>query len=173
MLSKKMLDALNQQINEEYYSSYLYLSMAAWAESKNLKGFGNWFRIQTQEEMSHAMKIFDYILDRGGDVELKPVAGPQTSWDSPLAAFEATLEHERHITGCINKLVDLAVAESDHATTAFLQWFVNEQVEEEANADEIVQQLSLMKDAPGGLFMLDRELAKRTPGPEGSEPVAE
>lgn len=173
MLTEKIQDALNQQINEEYYSSYLYLSMAAWAESKNLKGFSNWFRIQTQEELGHAMKIFDYILDRGGEVVLKPVAGPETNWETPLAAFEATLQHERHITGCINKLVDLAVSESDHATNAFLQWFVNEQVEEEANADEIVQQLTLMQNAPGGLFMLDRELAKRAPVDTASEPVAE
>jgi ferritin len=108
------------------------------------------------------MKFFDFILDRGGRVELKAVKGPQNEWNSPLAIFEATLEHERHITGCINDLVDLARQEKDHASEVFLQWFVNEQVEEEATADNILQKLKLMADAPGGLFMLDQELAQRS-----------
>jgi len=167
MLSPKMQDALNAQINAEYYSSYLYLSMAAHVEAGNLKGFGNWMRVQAQEEMVHAMKFFDFILERGGKVSLQPVEGPPTQWGSPLAIFEATLEHEQHVTSLINKLVDLARSESDHATDNFLQWFVAEQVEEEASADEVLQQLKLMQDAPGGLFLMDRELAQRifTPPP--------
>ncbi len=162
MISAKMQDALNEQVNAEYYSSYLYLAMAAHCEAINLKGFANWFRVQTQEEMVHALKIFDFVLERGGRVELKPIEGPPTQWDSPVAIFEATLEHERHVTSRINKLVDLAIAESDHATNAFLQWFVSEQVEEEASVDDVLQKLKLTAGAPGGLFLLDQELAQRT-----------
>ena len=162
MLSQKMQEALNDQINAEYFSSYLYLAMAAHCEAINLDGFANWLRVQTQEEMAHAMKFFGFVLERGGRVELKAIEAPPSQWESPLAIFEATLKHEQYITDRINKLVDLAVAESDHATNAFLQWFVSEQVEEEATADGILQKLKLMADAPGGLFMLDRELAQRT-----------
>ena len=169
MIGQKMQDALNDQINAEYYSSYLYLSMAAHSEAINLKGFANWFRVQAREEMVHAMKMFDFVLERGGQVTLKAIEGPPTAWDSPVAIFEATLEHEIHVTSLINKLVDLAIAESDHAANAFLQWFVTEQVEEEASADEVLQKLKLMGDAPGGIFMLDQELAQRTfvPPPAG------
>ena len=162
MLSQQMQEALNDQINAEYFSSYLYLSMAAHCEAINLQGFGNWLRVQAQEEMFHAMKFFDFVLERGGRVTLQALDAPQAEWESPLAIFEATLEHEQYITGRINKLVDLAIAESDHASNAFLQWFVNEQVEEEATADGILQQLKLMQSAPGGLFMMDRELGART-----------
>jgi ferritin len=162
MLSPKIQAALNAQINAEYYSSYLYLSMAAYAESLNLKGFANWFRVQAQEEMFHALKFFDYVHQRRGRVELKAVEAPPAQWNSPLAVFEQTLQHEIHVTSLINNLNDLAKAESDYATQALLQWFVTEQVEEEANADAIIQQLKLMQNAPGGLFMLDRELAQRT-----------
>jgi len=162
MLSKTMQDALNDQINAEYYSSYLYLSMAAWADSANLKGFANWFRVQVQEEMVHVMKFFQYVLDRRGVVKLAAIAGPPTQWASPLAAFEATLAHEQHVTGRINKLADLAIKENDHASHAILEWFVDEQVEEEATADLILQQLKLAGDAPAALFILDRELGART-----------
>jgi ferritin len=167
MLSKKMQEALNNQINAEYHSSYLYLSMAAYCERLDLKGFGHWFRIQALEEMVHVMKFFDYVLDRGGEVALTAIEGPATTWASPPAAFEAALAHEQYITGRINKLVDLALAESDHATNALLQWFVTEQVEEEAAADAIVRQLKLAADAPAALFMIDRELGQRvlTPPP--------
>ena len=161
MLSPKMETALNNQINAEYYSSYLYLSMAAYFDSVNLPGFANWMRIQQQEELLHALKFFDFVSERNARVKLTSIEGPETEWDGPLAVFEATLAHEQHVTGLINKLVDLALAESDHATNNFLQWFVAEQVEEEATADGILQQLRLMKDAPGGLFMMDRELAQR------------
>ncbi len=170
MLSPKMQAALNAQINAEYYSSYLYLSMAAYAESMNLKGLANWFRVQAQEELGHAMKFFDFVADRSGRVTLTSIDGPPTDWASPVAAFEAALTHERHISSLINKLVDLALAESDHATNNFLQWFVAEQVEEEATADGIVQQLRLVKDAPGGLFLLDRELSQRTFVPPAATP---
>lgn len=170
MLSEKMTDALNSQINAEYYSAYLYLSMAAWAEEQNLPGFGNWFRMQAEEERMHATKFFDFVIERGGRVKLTAIEGPETEWDSPEAVFEATLQHEQHVTSLINKLVDLALAESDHASNTFLQWFVTEQVEEEANADAILRTLKRMGDAPGGLFMLDKELAGRTAPPD---PAAE
>jgi ferritin len=161
MISKKMETALNDQVNAELYSAYLYLSMESYFKSLNLNGFANWMRVQTQEEVSHAMKIYDFINERGGRVILKAIDGPQTKWDTPFAVFEAVYTHEQKVTGLINKLVDLAIKEKDHATNSFLQWFVNEQVEEESSADEIVQQLKMMQDAPGGIFMLDRELGQR------------
>jgi ferritin len=169
MLSKKMQEALNAQINAEYYSSYLYLSMAAHCQASNLEGIAAWLRIQADEEMIHAMKIYDFVLERGGRVVLTAIEAPASEWESPLAIFEATYAHEQYVTERINKLVDLAIAESDHATNAFLQWFVNEQVEEEANADAVLQKLKLMADAPGGLFMLDRELGQRPPATAPSE----
>ncbi|MHC4156065.1 MAG: ferritin, partial [Planctomycetota bacterium] len=153
MIGKKMQNALNEQVNAELYSAYLYLAMEAFFESANLPGFANWMRVQTQEELSHAMKIYDYVGERGGRVTLKQIAGPPTEWDSPLAAFEAVSEHEQKVTGLINELVNLAIQEKDHAANMFLQWFVNEQVEEEKNADEIVQKLKLMADAPGAMYM--------------------
>jgi ferritin len=174
MLSQKMESALNAQINAEYYSSYLYLSMAAHCRAINLEGFAQWLRIQADEEMIHAMKIYDFVLERGGRVVLTAVEAPPSEWKSPLAVFEATLEHEQHVTSRINKLVDLAIADSDHATNAFLQWFVNEQVEEEANADAVARKLKLMADAPGGLFMLDQQLGQRPPAaaPATNDPAA-
>ena len=161
MISKKMEQALNSQVNAEMYSAYLYLSMESYFKSMNLNGFAGWMRAQTQEEMMHAMKIYDFINERGGRVLLKAIDGPQTKWDSPLVVFEAVLKHEQKVTGLINDLVDLAIQEKDHATNSFLQWFVTEQVEEEASADEALQQLKMMENAPGGIFMLDRELGQR------------
>ena len=161
MIDKKMQSALNEQINAELYSAYLYLSMVAYFESVNLPGFANWMRVQTQEEVMHAMKIYDYINERGGRVILKSIGEPQTEWESPLDAFEAAYEHEQKVTGLINGLVNLAIEEKDHAANMFLQWFVNEQVEEENNADAIVQKLKLMADAPGGMYMLDNEMGQR------------
>jgi ferritin len=161
MISKKMEEALNAQVNAEMYSAYLYLSMESYFKSLNLNGFANWMRVQTQEEMMHAMKMYDFINERGGRVLLKTIEGPQTKWDSPLAVFKAVLKHEQKVTSMINDLVNLAIKEKDHATNSFLQWFVNEQVEEESSADEAVQQLKMMEDAPGGMFMLDRELGQR------------
>jgi len=169
MISKKMEEALNGQVNAELYSAYLYLSMESYFKSLNLNGFANWMRVQTQEEVAHAMKIYDFINERGGRVTLKPIEGPQTEWDSPLAVFEAVYVHEQKVTGLINDLVDLAIKEKDHATNTFLQWFVSEQVEEESSADEVVQQLKMMENAPGGMFMLDRELGQRVFTPPAAE----
>ncbi|UCG58223.1 MAG: ferritin [Phycisphaerales bacterium] len=171
MISKKMVEALNDQINAELYSAYLYLSMEAYFESKNLTGFAKWMRAQTQEEVVHAMKIYDFVNERGGRVALKAIEQPPTEWKSPLAAFEAAYKHEQLVTGLINNLVNLAVAEKDHATNSFLQWFVDEQVEEETSVDNVVQNLKMAQDAPGALFMLDRELGQRvfTPPPAQGE----
>jgi ferritin len=169
MISKKMEDALNEQVNAELFSAYLYLSMESFFKSKNLNGFANWMRVQTQEEMSHAMKIYGFIDERGGRISLKAIDGPQTEWDSPLAVFEAVYEHEQKVTGLINDLVDLAITEKDHATNSFLQWFVSEQVEEEASADQAVQQLKMIENAPGGIFLFDRELGQRVFSPPAAE----
>lgn len=169
MISKKIEKALNEQVNAELFSAYLYLSMEAYFKSLNLNGFANWMRVQTQEEISHAMKIYEFINERGGRISLKAIEGPQTKWDSPLAVFKAVYEHEQKVTSLINNLVNLAIEEKDHATNTFLQWFVNEQVEEEASADQVVQQLKMMEKAPGGMFMLDRELAQRVFTPPAVE----
>lgn len=161
MIKEKMQEALNNQLNRELYSSYLYLSMASYFESINLKGFANWMRVQTQEELVHVMKFYDYIIERGGRVILSSIECPPSEWASPLEVFEHTSQHEQKVTSLINNLVDLAISEHDHATNSFLQWFVTEQVEEEALVNEVMQQLKLMGDVGGGLFMLDREFAQR------------
>lgn len=161
MLGQKMQDALNKQINAEMHSAYLYLSMSAHFQSKNLTGFAVWMKVQAKEETGHAMKMYDYVHDRGGRVKLTAIDAPPVEWESPLAIFEAAHGHEQKITGMIHKLVDLAASEGDHATNNFLQWFVKEQVEEEANADAIVQKLKMMKDFPGGIFIMDKELSAR------------
>jgi ferritin len=167
-----MRNALNKQIVAEYYSSYLYLAMSAYFASINLEGFSNWMRIQALEELSHGTKIFDYVNERGGRVLLDTIDKPPVKWASPLAAFQAAFQHEQKVTGLINKLVDLAIKEGDHATENFLQWFVAEQVEEEASADGIVQKLKLVGKEGGGLFMIDREMSQRVfhpPAAEGGE----
>lgn len=161
MLSEKMQDALNAQMNRELYSSYLYLSMAAWCETQDLPGFANWLFIQAKEELLHVEKFYRYIIERDGTVQLRPIDGPRTAWDAPVSVFEETLEHERLVTRHIHELVDLAAGERDHATLNFLQWFVSEQVEEEASAKAVLQKVRLVGAAPGGLFMVDRELAQR------------
>lgn len=161
MLSKKMEKALNEQINAEFESAYLYLSMATWFEEKNYEGMANWMMIQFQEEQTHALKFYNYVIERGGRVLLKPIKGPKTEWKSVLQVFEETLVHEQLVTSLINNLVDIAVAEKDHATNSMLRWFVDEQVEEEANADKIINQVKMIGDHPHGVFMLDRELATR------------
>jgi len=161
MLSEKLQNALNDQINAELYSSYLYLSMSAYFQSINLGGFANWMRIQAQEELVHVMKFYDFINERGSRVALETVEGPPTEWKSPLAAFEHAYGHEQMVTGRINDLVNMAIDERDHATNGFLQWFVTEQVEEEATASGVVEKLKLVGDGGGGLFMLDRELGQR------------
>jgi len=171
MLNKEMEMALNAQVNAEMYSAYLYLSMSAYFQSKSLGGFASWMRVQAQEEMVHAMKLYDFINERGGRVILEPIEAPPTEWDSPLATSEAVYEHEQKVTGLINELVELALEKHDHATNIFLQWFVSEQVEEEDSANDVVEKIKLMGDARGGLFMLDRELGQRvfTPPAEISE----
>jgi ferritin len=163
MLSKKMQAALNHQINEELFSAYTYLAIAGAADRLGLPGFTNWFKMQYQEELNHADKFFNYIIERDGTIELEPIAKPEIETASPLAMFESALKHERHITGCIFKLKDLAKSESDHATDVFLEWFVKEQVEEEANARQVIDQLKLVQGNPNGLFLIDRELAQRIP----------
>ena len=161
MINEKIQKAFNAQINAETFSAYLYLSMAAYFEELNLPGFGNWMKIQAQEEMVHAMKFYTFIIERGGRVLLDAIKKPETAWDSPLAAFQAGYAHEQYITNRINKLVDLALETSDHASKTFLDWFVTEQVEEESNSDNIGKQLKLIEGSPQALFMLDRELAAR------------
>lgn len=162
MLSKKIEKALNEQVNAELYSAYLYLAMSAWFESQNLPGFAGWMRIQNREETAHGMKFFGFINERRGRVTLTEIDEPTKEWKSPLAAFEAALEHEQYITGRINDLMNLAAAEKDHATAGFLQWFVKEQVEEEATADSIIQKLRMAEKAPGAMLMLDQVLGQRT-----------
>ncbi|MBW1998903.1 MAG: ferritin [Deltaproteobacteria bacterium] len=161
MLSKTMEKALNDQVNAEMYSAYLYLAMEAYFQSVGLNGFATWMRVQTQEELVHAMKIYDFINERGGRVTLRAIEAPPTEWDSPLGVFQAAYEHEQKVTGLINDLVDLSQAEKDHATHNFLQWFVGEQVEEEDSANKVVEKIKLVGEAQGGLFMLDRELGQR------------
>lgn len=168
MISDKIQDAFNKQIVAELYSSYLYLSMSAYFESINLKGFAHWMRCQVQEEIVHAMKFYSFVNERGGTVKLGGIDAPPITWASPLAAFQDAYAHEQKVTGLINSLVDLAMGERDHASNAFLQWFVTEQVEEEASADEVIKKIQLAGEQGGGMFMLDRELATRvfTPPPE-------
>jgi len=164
MISAKMLKTLNKHLNEEMFSSYLYLSMSAYFETKNLKGFANWMRLQSQEEYMHAMKFYSYIIQVGGNVTLAQINAPKTSWKNHMEVFKETLEHEKYITELINKLVDLAIQEKDHATNNFLQWFVNEQVEEVATAEDIVNKLEMISDNKNGLFLIDRELGARVAG---------
>jgi len=161
MLSEQMQKSLNEQVNAELFSSYLYLSMNAYFKSLNLDGFANWMYVQAQEELVHAMKFYDFINRRGGRVILEKVEDPKKEWASPLNAFEEAFEHEKMITGRIHHLVDISLQERDHATNTFLQWFVTEQVEEEESTDGVVRKLKLVGNADGGLFMIDLELAKR------------
>ncbi len=160
-MKERIEKAFNSQLNAELYSAYLYLSMAAYFESINLPGFANWMRVQEQEERVHGLAFYDYVVSRGARVKLQPIQGPPTEWSSPLAAFEAVYAHEQKVTGLINDLVNLAIEERDHAAQIFLQWFVNEQVEEEASANDVVQKIKLVGDAGNSLFLIDRELATR------------
>lgn len=161
MLNETIEKKINSQINAELFSAYLYYSMASYFESISLSGAAHWMRNQVMEELIHVQKFVTYVNERRGTVKLEAIECPQTEWKSPLDAFEAAYEHEIHITGRINTLLDAALKESDHATANFLQWFVAEQVEEEASADAVVQQLKLVGDNKGGLFMIDKELAAR------------
>lgn len=160
-LSKKMQDALNDQIREELASAYIYLGMAAYCESINLQGFAHWMQRQSNEEMAHAMKFYGFIHDRGGRVILQALEEPAAEYAGPIAVFEKTLAHEQYITGRIHNLYSLAVEEKDYASLGILQWFVDEQVEEEQTATEILELLKMVGDKGQGLVMLDRQLASR------------
>lgn len=164
MLSSKLQDAFNKQINAELYSSYLYLSMAAYFESKDLKGMAHWMNIQAGEERAHAMRIFDWLNDRSGRVVLTAIEAPKTEWKSPLDVFEDAYKHEVKITGMINELFTLVAIEKDGAGHDFLEWFCREQVEEEANAQLIVAQLKLVGDNGTGLYLIDKQLGERAAG---------
>lgn len=161
MIDGDIQDAINTQIRNEYYSSYLYLSMAAYCESRNFPGFAGWLRKQSEEELVHAMKFFDYLIDRGGRVILGSIEQPASEFGAFVEMFEEVLEHEREVTGMINNIYDLAASKNDQATLVMLHWFIEEQVEEEKNAEEVVEQLKLAEDSPAALLILDRELAAR------------
>ena len=161
MLSKTMQDAINQQINKELYSSYVYLSMAAYFENQNLPGAAQWMRKQSAEETEHGMKFFEFLIERGGAVLLQTIAQPAIAFGSPLAAFQEVLAHEQKVTQSIHDLYALAVKEADYPTQVLLHWFINEQVEEEKNATGVVEQLKMVGDSPAALFMIDRQLAAR------------
>jgi ferritin len=166
MLNKTMQDAMNNQIQAELYSSYIYLSMAAYFESSNLLGAANWMRLQSQEELAHALKFFDHINERGGRVELMAIDAPPIQFESPLAVFKMAYEHEQKVTGMIHDLYKLAVAQNDYPALSMLQWFVDEQVEEEQSALAVVEKLEMIGDNKMGLFMIDRELGQRQPEAE-------
>jgi ferritin len=168
MVSETIETQINDQIQAEIYSSYLYLQMSAWLDEQGLKGMSRWMDIQTQEEWVHAMKLYRYLLERGGTVVFQAIQAPPSTWASPLAAFQQALEHERMVTGRINALVDLAIEERDHATRSVLQWFVDEQVEEESNAEENVRLLTMSDGNPQATFMIDQQMLGR---PEMTPPV--
>ena len=169
MLDTRMEEALNRQINAEIYSGYLYLSMAAKFADLGMAGGQNWMTVQYQEELSHAQKFFDYVIERGGRVTLAPIEGPATEWPSGLAMFEEAYAHEQKVTGLINDLASLALELKDHATHTFLQWFIAEQVEEEATASDMVQKFAMAGEHPSGLYQLDKELAGRVFTPPAAE----
>ena len=162
MISEKMEKAFLEQINAEFYSEYLYLSMKAYFANLNLNGFVNWMNVQIQEEHSHAMGMFDYVIERGGKIELEAIKKPDTSWASPLAVFEAVLAHEEWVTSRINALMDVAEDVKDRAAAIFLSWYLKEQVEEESNVGGVLAQLKMIGDDKHALYTLDKELASRT-----------
>ena len=164
-MNQKMQDALNAQVNAELYSAYLYLSMAAHFEAANLPGFAHWMRMQTMEEVFHAMKIFDFVVERGSRAELQPIEGPPIEFGTPLDIMQAAYAHEQHITGLIHSLYNLAAEEKDHAARVMLEWFITEQVEEEKAASGIAEQLRMIGDCSHALLMLDREMGARVVSP--------
>ncbi len=161
MISKTMQDAINAQIRAEMYSSNLYLAMAANAEAMNLKGLAHWMRLQSQEELGHAIKLFDYLVDRGGRAVIGAIDEPPQAWPSPRAMFEQALSHERNVTALIHGLYETALEEKDYATQNMLQWFISEQVEEEAAASQYAEKLKMIGDSSNAIFMVDKELGKR------------
>ncbi len=162
MASQRVLDALNNQLQMEFFSEYFYISMEAYFADNNLDGFANFFNVQAREERDHAYKIFNYIGRAGGKVVLQGIEQPKINFESPLDVFESALEHERLISNSIHDLVDLAISEKDHTTSSFLRWFIDEQSEEEESMEKIVRKLRLLKNDPAGLLMIDQELAQRT-----------
>ncbi|MDR1327528.1 MAG: ferritin [Heliobacteriaceae bacterium] len=162
MISQKMGNAINDQINAELFSEYLYLSMQAYFQRINLLGFANWMDVQVKEERAHGMGLFNHLIERGGKVELLAIDKPKTDWSSALEVFEAALEHEQFVTGRINSLVTVAEEEKDRASISFLDWYVKEQVEEEFNANSIIQSLKLIGPDANALLLLDKDLAART-----------
>ncbi len=171
MINKKIETAINKQVNSELYSAYLYLSMESYFYSINLPGFANWMRAQALEEFTHADKLYKHVINRGGRAIMDVISKPPFEWKSALDVFENAHKHEQAVTNLINNLMNLAESEKDHAAKSMLQWFVDEQVEEETSADEIVQKIKMMKSMDGGLFILDKELAQRvfTPPPSKKE----
>lgn len=161
MISKVMQDAINEQINKEMFSSYLYLSMAAYFEAENLPGFGNWLRIQAEEENEHAMKFYNHLLERGGKVELKAIAAPKANWGSAMEAVSEVLTHEQHVTKSIDDLYEVALKEKDYPVQVMLHWFIAEQVEEEANASAILDSMKRIEAHDTAILMLDHRLGKR------------
>jgi ferritin len=169
MFGEAIQSAMNEQMKNEFFAAYQYLSMAAYCESQNLPGFAHWMRTQAREETEHAMKFYDFILDRNGHVVLQAIDGPVVEFGSPLEVFERALEHEQRVTAMINDLYGLVLREHDYASQTFLQWFVTEQVEEEKNTGDVLETLKMIGDKSEALFLLDRELARRgndePPGP--------
>ena len=161
MIKKPLENALNEQINAEFHSAYIYLSMSSYFLSVGLGGYANWMRVQYQEELAHATRFFDYVNERGGRVKLSPIREVQVDFSGIVDVFEKTLEHEQVVTGMIDHLMDLSIQQSDHATKSFLQWFVDEQVEEEANVEQILNNLKLINGEGQGLLMMDREMQTR------------
>ncbi|MCD4650910.1 MAG: ferritin [Candidatus Cloacimonetes bacterium] len=162
MISEKLQDAINEQINKELYSEYLYLSMAAYCDSMNLPGFANFFKVQAEEEHFHAMKFYDFLNSRGGRVIIKQIDQPEVDFESVTDVFEVAYKHELFVTSLINKLMDLAIAENDHPTKSLLNWYIDEQVEEEATFDNLVHKIKLIGGTGHGMLMFDKELAART-----------
>lgn len=161
MISSKIEKALNEQLNAELYSAYLYLAMSAYFDENNLSGFAHWMRVQSNEEFSHAMKFYNYLFQRNGKVEFESINSPKTKWKSILEVFENVYKHEQEVTKLIDNLVKLSYDEKDYATNNFLQWFVGEQVEEEATSLKIIDSLKLIGESHSGIFMLDKELGSR------------
>ncbi|MDA3823627.1 MAG: ferritin [Bacteroidales bacterium] len=161
MINKKMEEAINSQINAELYSAYLYLSMSAYFQEKNLPGFASWMESQAAEEMFHAKKFYNYVIERGGRGDMRAIEAPPKEWKSTVDVFEETLKHEQHVTALINGLVDLAIELKDHASNNMLQWFIAEQVEEEATSDEILNKVKMIVDSKSGMYQLDKEMSTR------------
>lgn len=161
MIGQKMQEALNRHVQEEAYSSYLYLAMSAWCDAKAWKGFARWLRVQHEEELAHGKKLLDFLVTRGGEPRLGPISAPPSSWSGIVDVFERVLEHERKVTAAVHQLHALAEQEKDTAAAVFLQWFVSEQVEEEANVQEILDRLRMVGDRPGAALYLDKEYGKR------------